>query len=184
MALVSAPAFAPGSIDPAIGQPTPRSGVEAVALAGASYLHAFALDPKLERLADADLIATGPQGSSGHRAPQSIVVALGLSVHLRPLEAEDPQGLADALADSGADAAMLMQPIGNATALEMLERGLPLLPVTGWNQASNRLIFPYLQPAQLTAKDYAAYLAGDQFANDELPQLRTPVETLVTQLVP
>lgn len=184
LALVSAPAFfAAGSIDPAIGQPPLRSGVEAVALAGSSYLHAFALDPKLERLADADRIATGPQGSSSHRAAQSIVVALGLSAQLTPVGAEDAQGLANALADSGADAAMLMQPIGNATALELLERGLPLLPVTGWNQASNRLIFPYFQPAQLTANDYAPYLSGDQFANDELPQLRTPVETLVTQLV-
>ncbi len=184
LALVSAPAFfVPGSTDPAIGQPTPRSGVEAVALAGSSYLHAFALDPKLERLADADLIATGPQGSSDHRAAQAIVAGLGLSVQLKPVNAEDPRGLADALADSGADAAMLMQPMGNATVLELLARGQPLLPVKGWNRASNRLIFPYLQPAQLTAKGYAPYLGGNRFANDELPQLRTPLETLVTQLV-
>jgi len=184
LALVSAPGFfAPGSTDAAIGQPTLRSGVEAVGLAGSSFLHTFALDPKLERLADADLIATGPQGSSDHRAAQAIVVGLGLSAQIRPVEAEDPRGFADALADSGADAAMLMQPMGNATVLELLSRGLPLLPVTGWNRASNRLIFPYLQPARLIAKDYAPYLAGNRFADDELPQLRTPVETLVTQLV-
>ena len=184
MALVSAPAFfATGSIDPTTSQPAVRSGVEAVALAGSSYLHAFALDPTLERLADADLIATGPRGSSGHRAAQSIVDVLDLSVQLRPVDAEDAQGLAQALVNSGADAAVLTQPIGNATAVKLLEQGLPLLPVTDWNQASGRLIFPYLQPAQLTAKDYAPYLIDDRSADDELPQLRTPVETLVTQLV-
>ena len=140
LALVSAPVFfAPGSTDAAIGQPTLRSGVEAVALAGSSFLHTFALDPKRERFADADLIATGSQGSSDHRAAQAIVVELNLSVLLKPVEAEDPRGFTGALADSGADAAMLMQPMGNATVLELLSRGLPLLPVTGWNRV-RRLI--------------------------------------------
>lgn len=184
LALVSAPAFfAPGSVDPATGQPPLRPAVEAVALAGASYLHAFALDPDLERLADADVIATGPVGSSGHRTAQSIVDALDLSAQLRPVAGEHAEALADALVESGADAAILMQPIGNWTALELLERGLPLLGVTGWNRESNRLRFPYLRPAQLTSGDYAPYLQSAELAGTGYSQLRQPVETLVTQLV-
>jgi len=46
LALVSAPAFfAPGSVDPASGLPPVRSGIEAVALVGTSFLQAFALNP-------------------------------------------------------------------------------------------------------------------------------------------
>jgi len=159
VALVSAPAFfAPGSIDPATGQPPLRSGVEAVALVGTSYLHAFALEPDVGSLADAAVIATGPEGSSGHRTAQSLVDALGLSAQLRPVNAEDAEGLADAMVASGADAAVLMQPIGNWTALALLEQGYPLLSVGDWNRQGNRLVFPYLQPAQLSPSEYAPYL--------------------------
>lgn len=184
VALVSAPAFfAPGSIDPATGQPPLRSGVEAVALVGTSYLHAFALEPDLGSLAEAAVIATSAEGSSGHRTAQSLVDALGLSAMLRPVDAGDAEGLADAIVASGADAAVLMQPIGNWTALALLEQGYRLLSVTDWNRQGNRLIFPYLQPAQLSPSEYAPYLQTAQFTASDYPQLREPVETLVTQLV-
>lgn len=107
LALVSAPAFfSPGSINPATGAPPLRSGLEAVALVGTSYLHLFALDPEVTELADAEVIATG------HRTAPSIIDAFGLSARLAPVIGEDARGLARGILKSGADAAILVQPLG------------------------------------------------------------------------
>ncbi|WPL13986.1 MULTISPECIES: hypothetical protein [Thiorhodovibrio] len=43
------------------------------------------------------------------------------------------------------------EPIGNSTALALLERGLPLLAIDNWTQGNNRIVFPYLQPAKWLA---------------------------------
>ena len=179
LALVSAPAFfSPGSIDSATGQPPLRSSFEAVALVGASILQAFALKPYINRLEDADVIATGPVGSSGYSAARSIIHGLELPAALLPVDGDTPGDLADALIASGADIALLMQPAGNSTALTLLERGLSLIEVHNWNQGNNRIAFPYLQPGRLVPADYAPFVSGKP-----LPGLSEPVETLVTQLV-
>lgn len=184
MALVSAPAFfAPGSVDPATGKPPLRPGIEAVALVGTSYLQAFALKPEVKRLEDAAVIATGPRGSSGFRAAQSIIDGLQLTATLQPVEGDTPEGLADALVGTGADAAILMQPVGNSTALALLQRGLPLLEVDNWTQRNNRIVFPFLQPAQLAPSDYERFLTPGQGHGARMPGFSEPVETLVTQLV-
>ncbi len=183
LALVSASAFfAPGTLDAETGQPPLRAGVEAVALVGISYLQAFALEPGLGGLDAARLIATGPEGSSGYRAAQSIIDGLGLDPALLPLEGDTPEALADAMLASGADAAILMQPIGNSTALALLERGLPLLAIDRWTRGNNRIAFPYLQPARLTPADYARFFADADGARPRAG-LSAPVETLITQLL-
>lgn len=184
LALVSAPAFfAPGGVDPDTGQPPLRPGVEAVALVGTSYLQAFALDAEISRLEQASFIATGPEGSSGYRAARSIVDGLGLSSELLPVEGDTPDALAEALVESAADAAILMQPIGNSTALALLERGLPLIAIENWSQGNNRIVFPYLQPARLTPADYAPFFSGTVDDGLETSRFRAPIETLVTQLL-
>ena len=184
IALVSAPAFfAPASVDPATGQPPVRPGIEAVALVGTSFLQAFALKPEVNRLEDAAVIATGPRGSSGFRAAQSIIDGLQLTATLRPVEGDTPGMLADALVRSGADAAILMQPVGNSTALALLQRGLPLLQVDNWTQRNNRIIFPFLQPARLAPSDYERFLPVGQDSGERMRGFRQPVETLSTQLV-
>jgi hypothetical protein len=98
-------------------------GVEAVALVGTSYLQVFALEPEIQRLDEATFIATGPEGSSGYRAAQSIIDGLGLSAALLPVEGDTPDALAEAMVESAADAAILMQPIGNSTALARRDTG-------------------------------------------------------------
>ncbi|MCC5861150.1 MAG: hypothetical protein JJT93_04475 [Gammaproteobacteria bacterium] len=179
LALVSAPAFfSPGSVDPATGQPPLRGEFEAVALVGSSILHAFALEPDIDRLEDAGVIATGPQGSSSYSAAQSIIDGLELSAVLEPVAGDTPGDLADALIDSGADIAMLMQPVGNSTALTLLERGLTLISVGNWNRGNNRIVFPYLQPGRVVPADYTPFFPGTQ-----VPGMDQPVETLITQLL-
>lgn len=184
LALVSAPAFfAPGSADPATGQPPLRPGLEAVALVGTSFLHAFALKPGVSRFEDASLIATGPEGSSGFRVAQSMIDGLQLDAVLLPVEGDTPVALADALLDSEADIAILMQPVGNSTALALLQRGLPLVELDNWVQRNNRIVFPYLQPARLAPSDYEWFLPAGQGDGAQMPGFRQPVETLSTQLV-
>lgn len=183
LALVSAPAFfAPGSVETSTGRPRLRQGLEAVALVGTSFLHAFALQSGIDRLADATLIATGPMGSSGFRAAESLIDGLQLSAELVPVTGDTPDALADALLASGADVAMLMQPVGNSTALTMLQRGLPLIEVENWVQRNNRIVFPYLQPARLAPSDYDRFTAGRR-GSAGMAGFKRPIETLATQLV-
>jgi len=183
LALVSAPAFfAPGSVDPATGQPPLRQGFEAVALVGTSFLHAFALNPDIDTFAEADTIATGPVGSSGFRAAESLINGLELNAELRAVSGDTRGALADALLESGADIAILMQPIGNSSALALLQRGLSLIEVDNWVQSNNRIVFPYLQPARVGPADYARFISG-QHEGSEMSGFTSTVDTLATQLV-
>lgn len=182
LALVSAPAFfAPGSVDPASGQPPLRQGFEAVALVGTSFLHAFALKPGIDELEDAKLIATGPAGSSGFRAAESVIDGLQLSAAITPVTGDTPGALADALLASGADVAILMQPPGNSTARTLLQRGLSLLDIDKWNQRYNGIAFPYLQPARLAPADYERFVPEQSAPG--MHGFIQPVQTLATQLV-
>lgn len=182
LALVSAPAFfAPGSVDPASGQPPLRQGFEAVALVGTSFLHAFALKPGIGELDDAKLIATGPAGSSGFRAAESVIDGLQLSAAITPVMGDTPGALADALLASGADVAILMQPPGNSTARVLLQRGLSLLDIDNWNRRNNGIAFPYLQPARLGPADYERFVPEQ--AAPGMAGFIEPVQTLATQLV-
>lgn len=183
LALVSAPAFfSPGNVDPATGQPTLREGFEAVALVGTSFLHAFALNPDVERFVDAASIATGPVGSSGFRTAESLIQGLNLSAELLPISGDTPDELADGLLESGADIAILMQPIGNSSALALLQQGLPMIEVEGWVQGNNRIVFPYLQPARIKPGDYLRFVSGEG-DGVEMTGFTEPINTLVTQLV-
>lgn len=183
LALVSAPAFfAPGAVDPATGQPPLRQGFEAVALVGTSFLHVFALNPEFDRLAEASSIATGPVGSSGFRAAESLIDGLGLSAELRPVQGDTPDALADALIETDADVAILMEPLGNSTALTLLQRGLSLIEVDNWIQRNNRIVFSYLQPARLAPSDYERFITGRR-GSASMTGLTRPIETLATQLL-
>jgi len=183
LALVSAPAFfAPGSVDPDTGQPPLRPGFEAVALVGTSFLHAFQLKPNVGSLAEATSIATGPEGSSGFRAAESLIDGLQLSAELMPVKGDTPEALADALLESGADVAILMQPLGNSTALTLLLRGLSLIEVDNWIQRNNRIVFPFLQPARLAPSDYERFIAGRR-GSAAMTGFSRPIETLATQLL-
>jgi len=182
LALVSAPAFfAPGSVDPKSGQPPLRQGFEAVALVGTSFLHAFALTPGITSLSDAGSIATGPRGSSGFRAAESVIDGLQLSATITPVRGDMPGKLADALLESGADVAILMQPPGNSTARALLQRGLSLINIDNWTQGNNGIVFPYLQPVRLGPADYEGFLPGQPVA--DMPGFSESVQTLATQLV-
>ena len=165
-AIVGAPGF---FITDDAGSPELRPGFQAVGLIGDTFLHAFALDPTIQSLADAETIATSAVGSTGYRAARTIIAGFDLNATIVAVEGEDATALAAAILESGADAAILMQPLGNGAVRDLLESGAAMLPISGWEDGNNRIVYPYLQPARLTPADY--------------PELRRPVETLSAQLV-
>ena len=170
IAMVGAPAFF--AYDAALGSdatPSLRPGFEAIGLIGESFVHVLALDPDALSLASVDSIATGPVGSTGHRAGETLIRGLDLAAEIVPVEAPDAAGFADSLRASGAPVAVVMQPLRNATVRNLLEGGARLLSVDGWDDGNNRIVFPYLQPVRLTAADY--------------PEIGAAVETLSAQLV-
>lgn len=166
LALVSAPAFfIPADNGPAV----PREEFEAVGLVGDTYLHVFGLDPELGRLEDAETIATGPARSGSYLAAETLVAGLGIEAELEPFEAPDARALADAIASSDADVAVLVQPIGNETITALLAGGARLLPVHDWDRGNNLIRYPYLRPARFQPGAY--------------PGVSKPIETLTAQLV-
>lgn len=166
IAMVGAPAF----FEPVPGRAArERGNVEAVGLVGETHVHVLSLDPELRRLEDAETIATGPEGSGSYQAARILMDGLGLSASLETFDAADARGLADAIAGSDADAAVLMQPIGNETIVALLAAGAELVPIAEWDTGNNLLRFPFLRPARIPVDAY--------------PGVARPVETLTAQMV-
>jgi osmoprotectant transport system permease protein len=167
LALVGASAFF--DIGPEDGEVTLRPGFEAVGRVGTSYVHALALEPELQRLQDAKVIATGPQGSGSYHAARTLIDGMELDAELLPFDAVDARQLAEVIAGSQADAAVLAEPVGNAAVVTLIASGARLLPVTGWIEGNNLIRYPYLRPAR--------------FGPGAYPGVEAPVETLTAQLV-
>jgi len=166
IAMVGAPAFfepVPGGV---AGE---RANVEAVGLIGETHVHALALRPDLGSLQDAETVATGPEGSGSYQTARILIDGLGLDADIAPFDGESARALADAIAGSDADAAVLMQPIGNETIVALLAGGAELLPIEDWDAGNNLLRFPFLRPARFPADTY--------------PGISRPVETLTAQMV-
>ncbi len=156
VALVSAVEFA--DLDDN-GTPNTRA-FEAAGVVGQSYLHLIALNDEIDDMADLETVATGPAGSASHRAAQ--ILAAGLDgLGITPVEDGDLDG-------SGADAALLLTPLGNADAKALIETGR-LLSVAGWEEGNNLVRFPQLRQARIPDGSYEGQ-AG-------------PVDTLASQLV-
>lgn len=166
IAMVGAPAF----FEPVPGRAArTRADVEAVGLVGEMHVHALSLDPEVRRLEDAQTIATGPEGSGSYQAARILMDGLGLSAELETFDAEDARGLADAIGGSDADAAVLMEPIGNETIVALLAGGAELVPVAEWDTGNNLLRFPFMRPARFPVDAYGG--------------VTEPIETLTAQVV-
>lgn len=158
VALVSAVEFA--DIDEN-GTPNTRP-FEAVGVVGQSFLHLIALDESVRSLGDVTSIATGPEGSASHRAGMILTAGLdGVGIEVTPVDEE-------ALAGSGADAALLLAPLESADVKSLLETGR-LIPITGWEEGNNLVRFPHLRQARIPGGSYDGQNGG--------------VDTLSSQLV-
>ena len=137
---------------------------EGVGVVGQSYIHIIALKPEVRTLRDIKSIATGPEGTTSYDAARLLAAGLdGLTV--TPVDGDDFAALAGA---SGADAALVLAPLGNATAADLLQQGR-LIAVTGWDKGNNLVRYPYLRQARIPAGTYEDQTGA--------------VETLASQLV-
>ena len=133
---------------------------EAVGVVGQSYMHIIGLG-EIRRFEAVETLATGPEGSASHRAGQ-VLAAVNQDLTLMPL----PDSAA--MADSGADAALILAPIGGLSIQDFRETGR-LIPLTGWDQGNNLVRFPQLRQARIPAGSYDGQLGA--------------IETLASQLV-
>ncbi|MGI9449469.1 MAG: glycine betaine ABC transporter substrate-binding protein [Geminicoccaceae bacterium] len=141
------------------GAPSTRA-FEAVGVVGQSYLHLIGLNDEIGAIGNVGSIATGPEGSASHRT--ALILAAGFDgLEIKPVDNGD-------LAGSGADAALLLAPLGNTEAKTLLESGR-LISVAGWDQGNNLVRFPHLRQARIPSGTYDGQAA--------------PVDTLSSQLV-
>lgn len=160
LALVSAADFA--AVD-AAGTPVARP-FEGLGVVGQGFVHVVALAPGLRNLRDATTLATGPEGSSSYDA--GAILAAGIDgIVLVPLP---PQDFVAAARAAGADAALVLAPLGGPAAVELAAAGR-LLPISGWEQGNNLVRFPHLREARIPEGTY--------------PGQSRAVETLAAQLV-
>lgn len=145
------------------GTPATRP-FEAVGVVGQSYLHVVSLRPEVRRFADVATLATGPEGSSSHRAGRMLAAGL-TGIEVTPVASED---FASAATDSGADAALVFAPLASPVVAEMAG-AQRLLSITGWEDGNNLVRFPYLRQARIPAGSYEGQTSA--------------VETLASQLV-
>ena len=136
---------------------------EGAGVVGQALVHLVSLGEARD-LMGIERLATGPVGSASHRAGAILAAGLG-GIELMPLPGEDFAAEARA---SGADAALVLAPLGAPAAEALLEDGA-LIDVEGWEQGNNLVRFPQLRQARIPAGTYEG-------------QSR-PVETLNSQLV-
>lgn len=143
--------------------------IEALAVAGSTYLHAVSRSDAPVNPVKAKRIATGPAGSASYTLAR--VIALGQEgVEVVPLSDERAQSVAMALRNGLADVGLLFASPGRQDLIDLLSQNadLTLVNADGWWQHSARLDLPVMREARINADTY--------------PNIRRPVATLSTQL--
>ena len=138
---------------------------EGLGVVGQTYLHLVALGDG-GGMGDVASLATGPLGSASYRAAAILAAGTGGTLEPMPLEGED---FAAEAAASGADAALVMAPVGSPAVEALIEGGGRLVSLEGWEDGNNLVRFPQLREARIPAGTYEG-------------QAR-PVETLSSQLL-
>ena len=138
--------------------------VEAYGAVGQAYVHLVGLHDT-QRLADVTTLATGPEGSASHRAAQIIATARG-DLSLSP---------ADTIPSEGADAALVLAPLGSPVVQNLLRQGR-LIGLDGWGEGNNLVRFPQLREARIPAGTYDGQLRAVETLFSQLI-LAGPVET-------
>ena len=161
IALVAAVEFADLSGDALEERP-----FEGLGMVGQTALHIVALGDG-DGFGAIETVAAGPVGSASHRTAS--ILAAGAGHEVEVIETEGGEGALDALAASGADAAVILAPEGSRDVVALLEGGGQLVPLEGWEDGNNLVRFPQLRQARIPAGTYEGQ-----------PEA---VETLVSQLV-
>ena len=131
------------------GAPEARS-FEGLGVVGQTALHLVALGDA-RSMAQVESLVAGPVGSASHRAAAILAIGTEGGVELVAAEGEDTLA---AIAASGADAAVIMAPLGSPEIAALIEGGGRLLPVEGWETGNNLVRFPQLRQSRIPAGTY------------------------------
>lgn len=162
VALVGADAF----FDLSGAVPTRDNRFEAVAAVGQNVVHLIGRG----RLEDVETIAAGPQGSDSARLGAVLINGLGLQASLVPVEAGTPEAVLETLTSGGANAALIIAPVGNRAINRMIDGvAFKVLPLDAWKEGANLVRYPFLRAVRIPANTYRVQ--------------RRPIDTLGVQVV-
>ncbi len=162
IALVGADAF----FDLSGAVPTRDNRFEAVAAVGQNVVHLIGRG----NLQDAETIAAGPEGTDSARLGAVLINGLGLKASLVPVEAGTPEAILETLTSGGANAALIIAPLGNRTINRMIDGvAFKVLSLDAWNEGANLVRYPFLRAVRIPANTYRVQ--------------RQPIDTLGVQVV-
>lgn len=155
MALVTADAF----FDLSGPEPVRNERLEAVAAVGQSVVHLFT------NTGDSEIgsLIVGPPGTASSRLGPVIAEGLGLEVAIETAEAETAEAMLATLEATGADAVLVVAPMGHATAEGLSgQADLSLRTLEGWKERANLVRYPFLREVRVPARTYPRqYVAAD-----------------------
>ncbi|MEM1046754.1 MAG: glycine betaine ABC transporter substrate-binding protein [Pseudomonadota bacterium] len=162
VALVGADAF----FDLSGAVPTRDNRFEAVAAVGQNVVHLIGRG----NLQDAETIAAGPQGSDSARLGAVLINGLGLKASLVPVEAGTPEAILETLTSGGANAALIIAPVGNRAINRLIDGvAFKVMALDAWKEGANLVRYPFLRAVRIPANTYRVQ--------------RQPIDTLGVQVV-
>ena len=149
MALVGADTF----FDLSGAVPTRDDRLEAVAVVGQNVVHLVGRGD----LKAIKTLATGPEGSDTGRLGTVLISGLGLEAKLKPVEAGTPEAIIETVTSGGADAALVVAPLGNRAIARMIDGvAFKVMPLDAWKGGANLVRYPFLREVRVPANTYRA----------------------------
>jgi len=121
-------------------------GVEAVGVVGRSILYAIAGNDGPARLSGAQVVATGPVGSSSHMIASVVARHAETNITIAPQAAGDAATIGSAIGRGDADAGLVIASRQRGDVLDLLgeQSDLQLVDASAWWQGTARLALPFL----------------------------------------
>ena len=149
LALVGADTF----FDLSGAVPTRDNRLEAVAVVGQNVVHVVGRGD----LKAIKTLATGPEGSDTGRLGTVLISGLGLEAKLKPVEAGTPEAIIETVTSGGADAALVVAPLGNQAISRMIDGvAFKVMPLDAWKGGANLVRYPFLREVRVPANTYRA----------------------------
>lgn len=128
-----------------------NEAVETIAAIDSSYVYALALKNGPARLLDADVIATGPEGSASYKIAAVIHQHTDPSITVLPLSARSPEEAVRTLETGAASAILVVGERWRQDIVRLLrDDTLQLVDAVDWWEGPARLALPFLREAILS----------------------------------
>ena len=133
--------------------PTRDNQFEAVSVVGQNVVHLVGRGD----LRAIKTLATGPENSDTARLGTILISGLGLEAKLTPVEAGTPEAIIETVTSGGADAALVVAPLGNRAISRMIDGvAFKVMPLDAWKGGANLVRYPFLREVRVPANTYRA----------------------------